>query len=753
MNQDAKPKYLYLNRDGQWTGFKSQGLKLRSDGALELLPLPFFAGMVPPSIKSAGMPSGPSGIAVTSDGTVFFSDPAGQRIQAIAGCDGRVCPLPCLGGKPGQFGRFNTPRGLLATSNRCALFAVDSGNHRVQVFDPETGQLLAVLGQPNPGATPTPGSAPGRLNTPWGLAGDSENSVYVLDYGNARVQKWNAVGNLVKEFCDNLLASKVLSQPLDLCAADVGGAIRVFVVDSSLQIFVFDSLGNSVPGPDGNTLTIGKGKLQSPMGMAASSTSLYIGDNQARRVLEFSLGDTPYFVGEARGYEGPVAALCLDSNENLWVHAGTAEPPLKLATQAAYTRSGSLWTEQPIQTDHPTVEWQRLQAVIQHLPANTHLEFLVYTSNDASDGPTTPADDPLGDPKWRQPVAAAGADLEDMYIGCTPATYLWLAARFTSDGSATPVMSQIRVQFDGDSYLDYLPAIYREETQCLPAGSPCGKDQQQNFLLRLVSLFESLYQDVEDEIASLPVLFDPKATPKDFLGWLAKWLGLELDESWSEQKQRLILSEIFKLWGRRGTIAGLRRILKLFLGVDAVIEEPIMNAAWWALPSSTASCCKECAHPAGIAPLWQGSQDSILGFTTMLAPAQPQGAVVGTSAVLDRSHLITVEEFGAPLFRDVAHQFSVQVYRGQVMCPEVLPRVRALLDQEKPAHTMYQICIVEPRMRVGYQSRVGVDTVVGGPSRSLALGSEQGLGQDTVLAGAEATRLGQSRLGVTTRVG
>ncbi len=127
--------------------------------------------------------------------------------------------------------------------------------------------------------------------------------------------------------------------------------------------------------------------------------------------------------------------------------------------------------------------------------------------------------------------------------------------------------------------------------------------------------------------------------------------------------------------------------------------------------------------------------------------------MVGTSAVLDQSHLITIDEVGAPLFSDVAYQFSVQVYRGQVMCTDVLPRIRTLVDQEKPAHTVYQLCIVEPRMRVGYQNRVGIDTVVGGPSRSLALGSEQVLGEDTVLAGPVAARLGQSRLGLSTRLG
>jgi hypothetical protein len=132
----------------------------------------------------------------------------------------------------------------------------------------------------------------------------------------------------------------------------------------------------------------------------------------------------------------------------------------------------------------------------------------------------------------------------------------------------------------------------------------------------------------------------------------------------------------------------------------------------------------------------------------MLAPAQPQGAVVGTSCDLDQSHLITNDDFGSPLFTDVAHQFTVGVYRGQIMCADVLPRIEAVLEQEKPAHTTYQLCVIEPRIRVGFQSRVGIDTVVAGTPRSLSLGSGQPLGTETVLAGE-----GLNRLGVETSVG
>ena len=137
----------------------------------------------------------------------------------------------------------------------------------------------------------------------------------------------------------------------------------------------------------------------------------------------------------------------------------------------------------------------------------------------------------------------------------------------------------------------------------------------------------------------------------------------------------------------------------------------------------------------------------------MLAPATAEGAVVGTSAVLDQSQLIDEEDFGSPLFKDVAYQFSVAVYRSQVMAPGALATIRAVIDSEKPAHTNYHLCVIDPDFRIGFQSRLGIDTVVAGPPRSLSLETDQQLGVDSVLAGPPSSLLGQdSRLGVSVRL-
>jgi phage tail-like protein len=299
----------------------------------------------------------------------------------------------------------------------------------------------------------------------------------------------------------------------------------------------------------------------------------------------------------------------------------------------------------------------------------------------------------------------------------------------------------MRVDFDREGYERYLPVIYR-------AQAGCG-----DFLVRFLGLFESFLGEVEDEISGLPALFDTAAARKEFLPWLAGWLGLALDENWSEQKKREAIAGAFASYARRGTARGLRERLWTLAGVNAVIEEPIQHAAWWSLPGQAEACCSSCGDHASSGSLsWEGTENSRLGWSTMLAPAQASGAVLGATAVLDQSHLIPAEDFGAPLFSDLAFQFSVLIYQSDVVCAERMARLKAVLEQERPAHTQYQLCVIRPEMRVGFQGRIGIDTVVAGERPSFGLGAGK-LGEETTLGGAPSPHIGESRLGMQLHVG
>lgn len=784
--QNPQRTFRYLNRSNRWLDFHLHNIEVGADGAARLASLPWLAGALPPIVQSLPPPDGPAGMALAAGGTFYFTHPAGHRVLMIGPCPpvdqsepasqprGQQCnpctsdrspefvvppeqkasftPVPCLGGYGSQPTQFDSPRALLFHPVRKALFVADSGNSRIQIFDPHSFQLLDVWGADR--------SDSAGLSRPWALAADAEGNVYVVDAGadesSRRVLKFDLRGHLLTDFGNQVQATLQaqglsLDYPSALAVVQAAGRPRLYILDSQVgRVLSFDLHGRfrSAFKHDG---------LRGAVGFAASENALYVGNNRRRQILQYRLDGT--FVGAALGYEGPVAALMLDGG-SLWVHSGAGLAPIRLEISGAYAQHGFLWGGPFANYSHLREEWHRLQAAID-APTATHFQLFIYASaNPQAD----PGDPHAPTPPWR----ANAIDLEvhfgdltgelsskDVWLqvprdapeavframipvkkrygapnneGWEPLDYIWIGAEFWSEGIGSPALSQMQLDYDHVTYLQHLPDIYGEH--------PLGRQ----VLGRFLSLFESVFEEVEAKISALPALFDPDAISADWLPWLANWLDVELREDWEVAQQREAIIAAVGLHGQRGTRRGLEAAIRRALNLDVVIEEPIIQADWWRLPDES-SC--------------SASDDlSILGFTTVLAATEPQGAVVGSTATLDGSHLITEEEFGAPLFQDLAHRFTVQLYRGHHLTPETLGALAAVLDREKPAHTIYHLCLVEPCMRVGFQARLGIDTIVAGPAPAKRLGDQTRSGTQIILSGDGAGRLGQqSQIGSTTRLG
>jgi phage tail-like protein len=514
----------------------------------------------------------------------------------------------------------------------------------------------------------------------------------------------------------------------------------VFVLDlDAKKIFEFHLDGSPVLDEHGTPIAAAWNGLQQPMGLAVDATHLWVGDNALRRVLQFDRAGSGFvFAGEAVGYQGPVAALACDTEKGLlWVAGGTAVPPVALSLGAGFGARGALWSER-ISIGGPAPKWHRLHASVAPGDSEAHVRFFVRTSNDpAAPSVDLNADPPFPASEWR----SFTYDVSDGFLGGPPQHYLWVAALLLGDRKSTPAITQMRVEYDHQSYLSYLPEIYREDSGCA------------DFLLRFLSLFESFFDEPETVLAALPRLFDPASAPAEILPWLATWLALDLPGDLTEKQRRIAIAKAFERYALRGTARGLQQAIEDSTGVQAVIEEPILNASWWRLPAPSSACNDTpCQVPADAPRVWQDGGNSILGFSTGLASAAPQGAVIGSTSVLDQAHLITQNELGAPLFEAVAYQFSVLVYSGEIQCGGKLAAVQAVVENEKPAHTLYHLCVVEPQMRVGFQSRLGIDTVVAGPAGPSRLGVADTATPALVLAGEPPGSIGHSRVGESTRL-
>jgi hypothetical protein len=197
-------------------------------------------------------------------------------------------------------------------------------------------------------------------------------------------------------------------------------------------------------------------------------------------------------------------------------------------------------------------------------------------------------------------------------------------------------------------------------------------------------------------------LFDPWATPDaapgSWLDWLSGVVGVHLDENWTPPQRRRVVAGAFRRLARRGTVADLRDVVTLHAGVEAIIEEPAHSTSVWCL-----------------------GETSTLGFTTQLAAAEAQGAVLGTTAITDRSHLIDPDDYGAALFEDLAHRFCVRVRADALAAPGARQALLRILEREKPAHTTCTLGVLELELVVGLQACVGEDAYVAGPARPLRL--------------------------------
>ena len=779
----APSNFFYLNVGNRWPGFRWRGMELRPDGALQLCALPVLDGELPDHLAALAAPEAPAGIAIDSSGNVYFSVPSEDRVLRVDACDSSVAPLPCAGGGGAAPTQFRSPRGLLVPKHRAALFVADSGNHRVQIFDVASGQLIGIWGQAGPGA------GPGQFNTPWALASDGDGNVYVVDYGNQRVQKFDLTGQAVPSFAENVQRARPDLHPADIAIGTEHGRTSVYVLDAEHRVVaVFDTQGNALVGRNGTALVVRLDGASNPLGLAIVGAKVLVGDNGGRRVLQFlrtpwldnSRPNEPEYeaVGEAIGYSGSVAALALDRKGGSLVHSGTAAQPLRLSLDKGYCKAGFFWSG-ALSAGDSKVHWHRVHAKPEGQSNEARLRLFASTGNELGNAPTVneTAQHPFAAAQWRPRFGPPDPflNIDDIFVW-KPATarnsvreeptqYLWVAGFLSGDGTETPVVSQLCVEFNHVSYLEHLPAIYRPPhgrgtgysngVETTVGGvlevpdSQVSKDSKRTFLLRLLSLFEGIFGNLEERITELAKLFDPAAVPPEYLSWLATWFALELNETWDEPRRREAVAQAFARAGRRGTAEGLRESLRAFAGVDALLVDPILNAGWWVLPATLdANGQCGCGCNASQTPMPGSATDSALGFTTMLVGASPQGAVVGTSATLDHSHLLGGEDYGVPLFEEVAHQVSVVVYRGQVRCDQTQALVRSVIVSEKPAHVAYQLCVVEPRMRIGFQARVGVDAVIGGRiapgqlNRSFALDMKSALGPQAAKVAPTHGRIG-----------
>jgi phage tail-like protein len=98
--------------------------------------------------------------------------------------------------------------------------------------------------------------------------------------------------------------------------------------------------------------------------------------------------------------------------------------------------------------------------------------------------------------------------------------------------------------------------------------------QDGDFGMRFVGALEEMLDPIVAVLDALPAHFTPDHAPRDVLGLMAAWLGVDLDESQDLAAQRETVRQCAELGRRRGTVRGLELALALrFPQVPLRIED------------------------------------------------------------------------------------------------------------------------------------------------------------------------------------
>ena len=652
-----------------------------------------------------------------------------------------------LAGPAGTFGGLVLPDNAVFGPDNILLL-LDRDHARLLRFDPcdcAFVPLACIAGK---------GKKPRELDDPGAMVASCGN-LYICDAGNRRVQVFGMRGLPLRAIWQQPVT---LPQPWLPVAAAADARARIFIGDrNNGMVHVFAASGRYLRSLDGlgaiEHLTVDRdGRLYVQVG-GTDAVSVIDPDTwlDTHRPLETQTRADRVadrfcalpFVVTAGGH----LELCGGEFDE---HGAPVDPEPVMGP--VYQTAGSLITVALDSGIYKCV-WDGLE-IDGDFPEGTSVIASVYTSE-------TPIPDAIIQTLTDEWVACPPCDAVskpwDCMLRAPAGRYLWLRLALTSHGDATPRIRKARVVFPRVSLRRYLPGAYGSDVQAA------------EFTDRFLAIFDRTFRGIEATIDWQARFYDPASAPaddgdssRDFLSWLGTWIGVMVDKSWPIERRRRYLKEVGKLFACRGTLAGLRQNLQLYLGLP--LDD---NCA-----DTTCGPCTTTKPPAWKPPelvlehyrlrrwLFLGAgrlgDEAKLWGDDIVKRSRLDGAHCRGNAQLGVTTLNTTQDPVRDPFWMHAHKVTVFAPASCARTPAAKRGLERLVRAERPAHVAFSIRYVEPRFRIGVQSMIGFDTAIGRyPDANVRLG-EASLGRATVLGGSgpgDSITVGKrSRIGTTTRL-
>ncbi len=712
------PRWWRLDKRAGWRTLASSQVVPSFDGhVLELAHLPSGGRLTFEPSGSFGGLVLPANMAFGVDGRIYLLDSEAVMLKLFDPCDCVFRAAPCISGEGSEPRQLLNPHSVAIHNGM--LYVADTGNHRVSIFTLR-GWLLRTHLVPPAHAQLT------QVWQPYGLAFDHCGRLLVTDPANACIHRFSTQGQWLE--CWPGFAE-----------------VRYIAVDCRAYIYVINDT-------------------------ADQAAILLDGDGQRLGTVRYAGEVAQYFsnlpVTVDTGGQVELSPLCNNEQAHWFDMQGQKIAVLSMDNKAIYEISGDYLSE-ALDSGISQCQWHR---VILHadVPQSSRIKIKTYSAEIPL--PLSHIQS-LPDIAWKTVFTVYPQDKKDWDVLITSGggRYLWLAFTMTSDGLVTPRLESIRVEFPRISLRRYLPSVFAE--------NPAGAD----FTDRFLSLVDTTLRSIENHVDRQAALFDPVATPAaanakeakekgDFLTWLASWIGVSLNRHWPEVKRRAFVARAASLYNMRGTRYGLWRQLLFHLDIEPEYQCCITDKNATACTPKPLNCSpSENTQNQWYAPPLILEHFQLRRWLHLGRGRLGEQAVLWGQAIVNRSQLSRSAQVGVTQlktsqdpYRDpfhyYAHKFSVFVPACLAQSPQQYNALVSLLEEEKPAHTLYQLELVEPRMRIGVQASIGLNSVVGSYPQGVRL-TGQALGQDTVLSAAPHKQLEpgfaigrKSRLGGDSRV-
>lgn len=215
----------------------------------------------------------PLGLDVDGKGNLYVVDSSAKHIQ-VYDQDGRFLRTIA------DAKMFSRPSGIAVDAEGSRIYVVDTGgisseDHRVRVFDAQSGKHLLDIGKR--------GSGNGEFNLPRDVSIGKDGLLYVVDGANFRVQVFKPDGTFVRVFGGIGRQGGQFSRPKEV-ATDGDG--NVYIVDSAFGNFqIFTPDGKLLLSVGSRSERDGMAKYLLPSGIAIDGDGrVYVVDQFYRKV-------------------------------------------------------------------------------------------------------------------------------------------------------------------------------------------------------------------------------------------------------------------------------------------------------------------------------------------------------------------------------------------------------------------------------------------------------------------------------------